>query len=83
VGVRPVLVGGVEAALAGQPADDLDREALAGLGRAAAQKAEPVSDGNGSADYKAALAATLVARALTEAARRAMGRSASEGSLQA
>jgi carbon-monoxide dehydrogenase medium subunit len=80
VGIRAVLVEGVEAALVGQAANDLDGEVIASLGRAAADAAEPVADSNGSADFKAALVATLVRRAVTEAVRRATERSASEQS---
>ena len=71
VGVRPVLVPNVSEELAGQASDGIDGEALGALGRAAAEASEPVSDANGSDDYKAALVATLVGRALREAATRA------------
>lgn len=74
VGVRPVLVGGVSDVLADRPPDDLDGDVMARLGRSAAEAAEPVSDSNGSADYKASLVSTLVGRALREAAARAMSR---------
>lgn len=70
VGVVPVLVPGVDA-LVGQSATALDVALLAELGRAGAEASEPVSDSNGSDDYKGALVQTLVARALNDAAARA------------
>jgi len=79
VGARPVLVSGVSAGLADQAAADLDDEVLATLSRSAAAVAEPVSDSNGSDDYKAALVTTLVGRALREAAARAGARGDAAG----
>ena len=79
VGIRPVLVEAVDVGLVGQAADDLDGDVLAMLGRSAAQAAEPVSDSNGSDDYKAALVTTLVGRALREASARALHRSGTPG----
>jgi aerobic carbon-monoxide dehydrogenase medium subunit len=73
VGVLPVLVPGTEA-LVGQSASDLDRMVLAQLGLAGAEAAEPVTDSNGSDEYKGALVRTLVARAAVEAAARAASR---------
>ena len=43
------------------------RRVLAAAGAAAARAAEPESDANGSADYKAHLVRVLVGRALREA----------------
>jgi aerobic carbon-monoxide dehydrogenase medium subunit len=68
VGVVPVMVPGVSAALAGQEANSLDPDALAALGSAGADASEPVSDSNGSVIYKHALVVTLVGRALRQAA---------------
>jgi carbon-monoxide dehydrogenase medium subunit len=73
VGVVPVLVPGTEA-LVGQPANALDRASLEAIGRAGAEAAEPVTDANGSDEYKAALVATLIGRAASEAAERAVTR---------
>jgi aerobic carbon-monoxide dehydrogenase medium subunit len=74
VGVVPVTIPGVGDALAGQPADTLDAGTLAAIGDIAASSAEPVSDANGSQEYKAALVRVLVERAIREAARRASAR---------
>jgi carbon-monoxide dehydrogenase medium subunit len=74
VGAVPVVVPGAEEALGGQPALDIDRGVLAALGEAGATAAEPVTDSNGSDDYKHALVRTLIGRALDEAARRALER---------
>lgn len=70
VGVVAVLVPGTEA-LTGQDATALDQTVLDQLGLAGAEAAEPVSDSNGSDEYKAALVQTLVARAAAEATARA------------
>jgi len=75
VGVVPVSVPGTDA-LVGQPATALDETTLREIGRAGAETAEPVSDSNGSDDYKGALVQTLVVRAAIEAARSAAARSA-------
>lgn len=76
VGILPVAVPGAAEALRGQPAEALDEASLAALGAAAADAAEPVTDTNGSAEYKGALVRVLVARAVREAARRAGARGA-------
>jgi carbon-monoxide dehydrogenase medium subunit len=73
VGVVPVLVPGAEA-LVDQPPDALEPATLELLGRAGAEASEPVTDSNGSDDYKGALVQTLVARATVEAAARAAAR---------
>lgn len=77
VGVVPVLVPGVGSALADQEAGSLDAAVLATLGQAGADAAEPVTDSNGSDEYKHALVATLVGRALVEAATAAQRKGAS------
>lgn len=74
VGVLPVMAPGTDA-LIGQPASAIDADVLTHIGHAGAAAAEPVSDSNGSDDYKAALVQTLVARATREAAARAASRS--------
>ena len=74
VGIVPVLMEGVSAALAGQDPDAIDADVLASLGAAGADASEPVSDSNGSDEYKHALVRTLIGRALTEAAGRATTR---------
>jgi carbon-monoxide dehydrogenase medium subunit len=79
VGIVPVLIEGTATALAGQDPRSLDPDVLLSLGRSAADAAEPVSDSNGSDDYKAALVATLVGRAITEAAEKAVARRSAEG----
>ena len=71
VGVVPVVVPGVAEALAGQAATTIDDAPLRALGAAGADASEPVSDSNGSDDYKRALVATLVDRAVRHAAARA------------
>ena len=58
----------------GQRADALDPATLGQVGGAAAKASEPVSDSNGSEDYKGALVQTLVARAISEAVGRASAR---------
>ena len=73
VGVVPVLVPGAEA-LVDQPPEALEQATLEMLGRAGAEASEPVTDANGSDDYKGALVQTLVARAAVEAAARAAER---------
>jgi carbon-monoxide dehydrogenase medium subunit len=62
VGEKPVVV---EADLAGQPAN---ADTWRAAGEAAATQVNPPSDGHGSAEYRKKLTATLVARALAEAA---------------
>ena len=71
VGVMPVLVAQASAALRGADPAAIDVEVLATVGDAGATISEPVSDANGSDDYKAALVRTLVGRALVDAAARA------------
>ena len=68
VGIVPVLVPDAAAQLRGKPADDLDAGVLDVVGRAAAVTAEPVTDSNGSADYKRDLVRVLVGRGVREAA---------------
>lgn len=70
VGVVPVLVPGAEV-LVGQAATALDETTLGRIGHAGAEASEPVSDSNGSDDYKASLVQTLIARAARDAASRA------------
>jgi carbon-monoxide dehydrogenase medium subunit len=67
VGVAPVRAPGAEVLLAGLAAGHPDPEVLAAAGRAAAEASAPVTDSNGSADYKAHLVAVLVGRALRAA----------------
>jgi carbon-monoxide dehydrogenase medium subunit len=74
VGAVPVVVPGADEALGGQPALAIDPDVLQALGEAGATAAEPVTDSNGSDDYKHALVRTLIGRALNEAARRASER---------
>ncbi|MFV2062191.1 MAG: xanthine dehydrogenase family protein subunit M [Chloroflexota bacterium] len=71
VGVVPVLVPGVADALVGQPVGAIDADALTTVGHTAADASEPVTDSNGSDEYKHALVQTLVGRAVNEAAARA------------
>lgn len=77
VGVVPVLVPGADA-LVDQPPEALDPASLDALGRAGAEASEPVTDSNGSDDYKSALVQTLVARAAVEAAARASARAGTQ-----
>jgi carbon-monoxide dehydrogenase medium subunit len=70
VGVVPVLVPGASEMLAGQAADAIDDDVIASLGQIGADAAEPVTDSNGSSDYKHALVRTLIGRAVREAAGR-------------
>ncbi len=72
VGVAPVRVSAAEALLTGARLP-LTQEVLDAAGRLSADAADPVTDGNGSADYKRALAGTLVGRCLADAAARASG----------
>jgi carbon-monoxide dehydrogenase medium subunit len=65
-GVGPLPVA-VDAPLAGQPAT---RETWHAAGTFAAERIDPPTDGHGSAGYRRQLAATLVARALADAAGR-------------
>jgi aerobic carbon-monoxide dehydrogenase medium subunit len=71
VGVRPVRVPDAEAHVMGQSAADPDQDALAACGLAAADASEPVTDPNGSDDYKHHLVQVMVGRCIREAAARA------------
>jgi carbon-monoxide dehydrogenase medium subunit len=70
VGLTAIRARDAEAALRGKPLNDKTIQAAA---EAAREAAEPQSDMRGSADYKRALAAALVKRAIGIAARRARG----------
>jgi carbon-monoxide dehydrogenase medium subunit len=71
VGPRPVRCGAAERLVTGLPAGTLDPTILHRAGEAAASAAEPDTDSNGSAAYKADLVAVLVERALRDASARA------------
>jgi carbon-monoxide dehydrogenase medium subunit len=71
VGIMPGLVPGAGTSLRGADPVALEHDLLASVGAAGAVAAEPVTDANGSDDYKAALVQALVGRALTDAAARA------------
>ncbi len=71
VGVRPVLVRDAAAHILGQSSADPDPDALAACGRAAADASEPVTDPNGSDDYKHHLVQVMVGRCIRAAATRA------------
>jgi aerobic carbon-monoxide dehydrogenase medium subunit len=70
VGLTAIKPKDAEAALRGQPITDKTLASAAGAARAAA---DPQSDVRGSADYKRALVAALLKRAIKVAARRARG----------
>lgn len=70
VGLTAIRARDAEAALRGKPLNDKTIQAAA---EAAREAVEPQADMRGSADYKRALAAALVTRAITIAARRARG----------
>lgn len=70
VGPRPVRAAAAERLLVGLDARDLGADALSAAGEAAAAASGATADANGSADYKRALVATLVGRAVAEACRR-------------
>jgi carbon-monoxide dehydrogenase medium subunit len=72
VGVVPVARDPSADGLAGQPADAIDADVLRAVGIALADASAPVSDGNGADDYKHALVVELTARAVREAAARAI-----------
>ncbi|CAN5825578.1 xanthine dehydrogenase family protein subunit M [soil metagenome] len=74
VGIVPVVVPDAAEALSGRPVDALEATTLAALGQEGAAAAEPVSDSNGSEDYKRALVSVLIQRAIREAGRRAIAR---------
>jgi carbon-monoxide dehydrogenase medium subunit len=71
VGPRHVRAAEAEATLVGLSALDPDPAALRAAGEAAATMAEPDTDSNGSAEYKADLVAVLVGRAVLQAIARA------------
>jgi carbon-monoxide dehydrogenase medium subunit len=64
VGVRPARAPEGEGLLADLNADDLDPTILAAAGQRAADASDPVTDANGSADYKHHLVGVLVGRAI-------------------
>jgi carbon-monoxide dehydrogenase medium subunit len=67
VGVMPVRATASEAMLVGLDAGHADATALAAAGESAAEASEPVTDANGSAEYKRHLVAVLVGRAVRAA----------------
>ena len=67
VGVIPVRATASEAILVGLDAGHPDAAALAAAGESAAEASEPVTDANGSAEYKRHLVAVLVGRAVRAA----------------
>jgi carbon-monoxide dehydrogenase medium subunit len=67
VGPRHVRAAAAESSLVGLAAHDPDRGVLRSAGEAAATAAEPDTDSNGSAEFKADVVATLVERALRRA----------------
>ena len=71
VGVTPVRAADADIHVLGQPATLPDPAALARCGQLAADASEPVTDSNGSADYKHHLVGVMVGRCLCEAALRA------------
>ena len=73
VGVVPVVVPGTDAII-GQPVGAIDAGVLAEIGQVGADASEPVSDSNGSSDYKHSLVQTLIGRAVNEAAELAAAR---------
>jgi carbon-monoxide dehydrogenase medium subunit len=74
VGVVPVRAAAAEAMLVGLDANHPDAAALATAGEAAAQASDPVTDANGSAEYKRHLVAVLVGRAVRAAIANGRGR---------
>jgi carbon-monoxide dehydrogenase medium subunit len=74
VGIVPVMVPDTDAII-GQAATAIDPAVLARIGRGGADASEPVTDSNGSDEYKHSLVQTLVGRAIGEAAGRAATRS--------
>jgi carbon-monoxide dehydrogenase medium subunit len=86
VGIVPVVPAVAGEMLMGQPLGAIDAEAVAAMGLALADAAEPSSDANGADDYKYALIVELAGRCVREAAARASSRVditavASEGGL--
>lgn len=67
VGVRPGLVPEASDLLVDSPADALSSAVLDSLGEAAVAAGQPVSDGYGSAPYRAHLLRVLVRRAVADA----------------
>lgn len=67
VGVVPVRAVASEAVLVGLDATQPDAAALIAAGEAAAEASDPVTDANGSAEYKRHLVAVLVGRAVRTA----------------
>jgi aerobic carbon-monoxide dehydrogenase medium subunit len=76
VGLTAIRAKEAEAALRGKALDEKSMRAAADAARAAA---DPQSDMRGSAEYKRALVATVVKRAIGIAARRARGESVEAG----
>lgn len=74
VGVVPVASAAAGEALIGQPAHAISAAALAAMGHALADAAEPVTDRNGAHDYKRALVVELAERCVREAVARAGSR---------
>jgi carbon-monoxide dehydrogenase medium subunit len=73
VGVVPVAPPEAAALIVGQPAVDIDSDALRAMGSTLADASAPVSDGNGADDWKHALVVELARRAVRGAAEEAMG----------
>ena len=67
VGVAPVRAAAAEAMLVGLEARHPEAAVLVAAGEAAADASDPVTDANGSADYKRHLVAVLVGRAVRAA----------------
>jgi carbon-monoxide dehydrogenase medium subunit len=67
VGIRPVRAVEAEAQITGQPAD-VPRDRVEAAAASAARAAAPVTDANGSAEYKEHLTRVLTSRCLREAA---------------
>lgn len=76
VGPRAVRAPEAERLVEGLPVADADPAVLRAAGEAAAMIAEPDTDSNGSAEYKADLVAVLVGRAVRDALGRAVPRPA-------
>jgi carbon-monoxide dehydrogenase medium subunit len=67
VGIKPVRVPIGESLLLGADAANIDPVTLDAAGRAAAEAADPVTDANGSPDYKQDLVRVLVGRCVRTA----------------
>jgi carbon-monoxide dehydrogenase medium subunit len=74
VGARPTRARQAEQLLRDTSLVDLDPHALEEAGTTAAEEAAPVTDSNGSAEYKAQLVRVLLERTLAEAAGTRMAR---------